>query len=119
MNHSQITFHLTPLDVWLAQSGGQTYRPESFAREGFIHCTDGESRVIEVGNRYYAGDPRAYCLLSLDRARVAAPVVYEDPERVCPHIYGPLNVDAIVEVRSMIRAADGTFLRVGQAIDPE
>jgi uncharacterized protein (DUF952 family) len=112
----QITYHLTPLDVWNAQSSGAFYEPEAYAREGFIHCTDGEYRVIEVGNRYYTGDERGYCLLSVDRSRVKSPVIYEDEEQVYPHIYGPLGTDAVVEVRRMLRAEDGSFVGVGEAI---
>jgi hypothetical protein len=35
---------------------------------------------------------------------------YEDPEHIYPHIYGPLNRDAIVTIVPMLRNADGTFL---------
>jgi uncharacterized protein (DUF952 family) len=116
MTNSPITFHLTPVDVWMAQVNGASYEPEAFAREGFIHCTDGEERVIEVGNRYYTGDPRSYCLLSLARAQIKAPVVYEDPEQVYPHIYGQLNTDSVVDIREVVRGEDGTFVGIGGSI---
>lgn len=116
MSEERITLHLAPIDVWQSQAGAEQYEPEAFAREGFIHCTDGEQRLIEVGNRYYASDPRRFCCLSLDRTRIAARVIYEDPEQVYPHIYGPLNVDAIVEVREVLRADDGTFVGIGGSL---
>lgn len=116
MSDNRITYHLTPVEVWYAQSSCAVYEPEAFAREGFIHCTDGESRVIEVGNRYYTGDVRDYCLLSLERERLSSPVIYEDPEQVYPHIYGPLNTDAVVEVRRVLRAEGGSFVGIGEAI---
>ena len=108
-----ITFHLTPLAVWKAQSGLDTYIPEPFEHERFIHCTDGEERVIDVGNRYYTSDPRPFCLLEIERSRLVAPVVYEDPERVYPHIYGPLNTDAVRAVRSVGRDGNGRFVGLG------
>jgi uncharacterized protein (DUF952 family) len=111
-----ITYHLTPLDHWLAQRAGTHYEPEPFAREGFIHCTDGKTRVIDVGNRFYASDPRAFCLLSLERVRISARVIYEDPEQVYPHIYGPLNTDAVVDVRRVLRDHDGRFVGIGQTL---
>lgn len=116
MSEPPITFHLTPMDVWVAQRDAQTFVPEAFGREGFIHCTDGEERVIEVGNRYYTGDPRPYCLLSLQRDRLTAPVMYEDPDRVYPHIYGPLNLDAVVGVRAVVRDVDGRFVGIGEPL---
>lgn len=112
MTKTRATFHLTPIAVWEAQRGESSYAPESFDREGFIHCTDGEERVIEVGNRYYTGDPRPYCLLTIDRERVVAPIVYEDPDNVYPHIYGPLNMDAVVAMRAVRRGADGRFIEI-------
>lgn len=113
---SRITLHLAPLDVWLAQTAGQYYIPESFDREGFIHCTDGEARAIEVGNRYYTGDARQYCLLEIDRDRVTAPVVYEDDALVYPHVYGALNLDAIHDVRAVVRDETGRFVALGPSI---
>jgi uncharacterized protein (DUF952 family) len=109
-------FHLTPFAVWRAQSGSNTYIPEPFEREGFIHCTDGQERVIDVANRYYSGDPRPYCLLEIERSQVSAPVVYEDPERVYPHIYGPLNIDAVRVVRSVGRDGMGRFVGLGERL---
>jgi uncharacterized protein (DUF952 family) len=109
---SGITLHLTPEPVWRGQEGQATYLPEAFGREGFIHCSDGEARVLEAGNRYYQGDPRPYLLLDIDLDRVGAPAVYEDEARCFPHIHGPLEREAVVRVRRVERGADGTFLTV-------
>lgn len=110
------TFHLTPKDCWSKQRTGQTYTPEPFATEGFIHCTDGEDNVVAVGNRYYAGVPREMICLVIDCNAVKSEIRYEDPDKIYPHIYGPLNTDAVREVREVVRAEDGTFTRLGDAI---
>ena len=107
------TFHLTPHDVWAAQAAQQTYQPEPVEREGFIHCTDGEGRVIEVGNRYYSADTRSFVCLVIDVDRVNATVKYEDEERVYPHIYGRLNTDAVLRVRPVHRDPAGMFVALG------
>ena len=107
------TFHLTPHHVWAAQVSQQTYAPEPFEREGFIHCTDGEDRVIEVGNRYYSADTRSFVCLVIDVDRVKVPVKCEDSERLYPHIYGRLNSDAVVRVRTVLRDPAGTFVALG------
>ena len=70
--------------------------------------------VIEVGNRYYRDDPRPYLVLEVDLQRVAAPVVYEDDARRFPHIYGPLERRAVRRVCRVERAADGTFMAIGE-----
>lgn len=109
-----VTLHLVPEDVWLAQKDASQYLPDRFSGEGFIHCTHGHDVVIEVGNRYYRDDARAYLVLEVDLARVAAPVVYEDDERRFPHIYGPLERHAVRRVNRIERAADGTFIAIGE-----
>ena len=110
-----LTLHLVPEEVWLAQNGETNYQPDGFANEGFIHCTHGHDVVIEVGNRYYRDDPRPYLVLEVDLEHVAAPVVYEDDERRFPHIYGQLERDAVRRVRRVARAADGTFMAIGES----
>lgn len=111
------TFHLTPETVWLGQADAATYQPEPFATEGFIHCTDGEANLIDVANRYYRRDPRPHVVLVIDLERVTAPVRYEDPERFFPHLYGPLNREAVVAVRAIDRGDDGTFLGLRDVAD--
>ena len=107
------TYHLTPEEVWVAQAKEDAYRPEAFADEGFIHCTDGEANLLAVANRYYQCDKRPYVVLAVDLDRVAVPVRYEDPDRIYPHIYGALNRDAVVEVRRAVRLASGSFAGMG------
>jgi uncharacterized protein (DUF952 family) len=109
-----VTLHLVPEDVWLAQKKAARYLPDGFSDEGFIHCTDGDELVIEVGNRYYRDDPRSYLVLEVDLERVAAPVVFEADERRYPHIYGPLERHAVRRVYRIERAADGTFIAIGE-----
>ncbi|MBW3632020.1 MAG: DUF952 domain-containing protein [Chloroflexi bacterium] len=89
------------------------YRPEVFGDEGFIHCTDGEALVLEVANRYYTDDPRPFLLLEVDLDRVSASAIYEDDERNYPHIYGPLERDAVRRVFRVERAPDGAFMAIG------
>jgi uncharacterized protein (DUF952 family) len=109
-------FHLTPCDQWEAQREIRTYAPPSLSDEGFIHCTDGEENVIAVGNRYYAADPREMVCLIIDVGTVTSEIRYEDPARIYPHIYGKLNVDAVIGVRSVIRGEHGEFLRLGPPV---
>jgi len=51
-------------------------------------------------------------LLVIDPARLTANVVYEDLYNAgqdFPHIYGPLNLDAVIKVVAFPPEADGTF----------
>jgi uncharacterized protein (DUF952 family) len=110
-----VTFHLTPAEFWEVQKSGTFYTPETFEREGFIHCTDSLDELIAVGNRYYRRDTRPYLALQIDCGRVAAPIVYEDQTRLFPHIYGPLEHDAVTAVLAVRRERSGKFV----GLDPE
>ncbi len=108
---SGVIYHLVPADYWQAQPVDQPYRPADFGREGFIHCTRGAEQVGIVANRYYRNDPREWLVLVLDEQAVTSEIKYEPghDKLLYPHIYGPLNREAIREVLRAPRDADGTF----------
>jgi uncharacterized protein (DUF952 family) len=108
------TYHLVAAEYFRDGDRAQPYVPEAFADDGFIHCTDGMDNVVDVGNRYYAGDQRMYVALVIDTARVSAEIRYEDAAKIYPHIYGALNRDAIVDILPMLRGRDGVFLPASQ-----
>lgn len=106
----EITFHGTPAAHFDSLNPQSPYAPPDFEWEGFIHCTDGERRLADTLTAYYRDSPGDWLVLYIDKGRVEAEIRYEDPERVFPHIYGPLNRDAIVAVRALGRTGDGAFL---------
>jgi uncharacterized protein (DUF952 family) len=109
MSEPRYTLHYTPVDYFDALDPTKDYTPPNYEREGFIHCTDGAENLARVGNVHYRDDPRDFYVLTIDKERVKSPVKYEDAGRIYPHVYGPLNRDAIVRKRMAERLADGTF----------
>lgn len=105
-----ITFHLVPKALYDALDPRIYYKPRDFEREGFIHCTDGAEEMARTANRYYHSSHEAYYYLSIDKARVRSMIRYEDPGKIYPHIYGPLNRDAIIATRPARREPNGDFL---------
>jgi uncharacterized protein (DUF952 family) len=106
-----VIYHLVPIDYWESQPADRPYVPADYAREGFMHCTQGAEQLAIVANRYYRNDRRAWLVLVLDEQAIAAEVKYEPGSDglLYPHIYGALNRDAIREILHMPRADDGTF----------
>lgn len=107
----QLTYHATPKDYWEALDPSEPYVPPDFEAGGFIHCTDGEEALSAVLTEYYGNDPNEWLVLYIDKERVTSPIRYDDPAQMFPHVYGPLNRDAIVAVKPIARTEDGTFLR--------
>ena len=72
----------------------------TLAEQGFIHAS-AASQVALVANVFYHGEPDLM-LLVIDTERVGPEIRYEHvpgQDAPYPHIYGPLNTDAVVEAR--------------------
>lgn len=86
------------------------YAPDSIEKEGFIHCSTAE-QVVDVANLLYRGE-RDLVLLVIDPQKVETKIVFEDlyeTNKLFPHIYGQLNLDAVVNVVEFAPKDDGTF----------
>jgi uncharacterized protein (DUF952 family) len=106
-----VIYHLVPIDYWEKQPAKQPYVPADYEREGFIHCTRGEEQIMVTANRYYRNDRREWLVLVLAEEAITSEIRYEPggDGLLYPHIYGPLNRDAIREVLHVTRDLDGTF----------
>ncbi|HMN63308.1 MAG TPA: DUF952 domain-containing protein [Anaerolinea sp.] len=103
-------YHITPLRDWQAAQAAGTYTADSLEREGFIHCSTAE-QVVDTANRYYAGQA-GLALLRIRVEALRAEVRYENlvgGEMLFPHIYGPLNLDAVESAADFPPGADGRF----------
>lgn len=118
MEIMDITFHLVSKNYFDACDPKIDYTPEPFAREGFIHCTDGADEMANTANRYYKANAEPHYYLYIDKSQVRAPIKYEDERRIYPHIYGALNRDAIIGKCEAKRQADGTFLAPEELTSP-
>jgi uncharacterized protein (DUF952 family) len=97
-----IIYHLTTKQEWLdAQRKGQ-YEAPSLAAEGFIHASE-ERQVSGVLERYFQGQT-GLVKLSIETERLTSPLYYDwspSLEDTFPHIYGPINLDAVVGEEEM------------------
>jgi uncharacterized protein (DUF952 family) len=104
-----IIYHLVPADHWHSCEPTTPYLPRDFERDGFIHCTRSLDLLLQVANTLYRNTPGEFLLLVIDERQVTAEIKYENGESSFPHIYGPLNRDAIVAIQPMPRHDDGRF----------
>ncbi|MFT3852289.1 MAG: DUF952 domain-containing protein [Ilumatobacteraceae bacterium] len=96
-----VVFHLALAGDWAAAQAAGEYRISTRGRtleqEGFVHASRLD-QTAGVAGRYFAG-AGPLVRLYVDRSRVTAPVV-DDPvpaqNDVYPHVYGPLNLDAVI-----------------------
>ena len=103
-----IILHITQREQWEQAQPLQAYRGDTLDSEGFIHCST-PLQVMRVANPFFP-NPEGLILLCIDSDKVQAEIRYEgfEGERF-PHIYGPLNIDAVFKVLDFEPDEDGKF----------
>lgn len=94
-----LIYHITTKEDWEAAKKKGFYTAPSLATEGFIHTSEAE-QVKGVLQRYYQGKTNLIKLV-IDTRKLASDLKYELAPSVnenFPHIYGPINLDAVLEV---------------------
>ena len=102
--------HILSKEEWLATQDKGVYTPLTLDNDGFIHCSTPE-QVVAVANSLFQGQT-GLVLLCIDPSKVSADVVFEDLYNLgsmFPHIYGPLNLDAVVRIMEFPPKKDGNF----------
>lgn len=103
-------------DTWeQAQRAGeytQSTLDSTLAEVGFIHCSF-PNQTLEIANRRFA-DRDNLVLLFIDEDKVKAPVKHEGAlsgrAGTFPHIYGPLNADAVYAAVPLQKNDKGEFV---------
>lgn len=101
-------------------TSGQPLRPASLDDEGFVHCTADEQTLLGVANSFYRDAEGQQIALEIDTERLSSEVRFEAPapapppgvaaDVLFPHVYGPIEPDAIVGVRHARRGVNGTYV---------
>ena len=109
-------YHIASRKAWREAQQRGDYRVESLESAGFIHCST-ETQVLPVANKYYLGQP-GLRLLVIDPALLSSDLKWEPPAEGAPppgvpegesfpHIYGPINFNAIAQVLDVQTQPDG------------
>jgi len=114
-------YHIVTLNDLKSSTKDNYYRPGNFEEDGFIHCTRKKSITLLVLEDYFVEISKRNVLLMLEiaTAKLKAEVKYEPPAPIqgagknhlkdglfFPHIYGGLNIDAIIGVGVVERVGD-------------
>jgi uncharacterized protein (DUF952 family) len=113
--------HITTRTDWNAALLAGKYAAPSLVKEGFIHCSTIE-QVTDTASIFFKGH-KGLALLCIDETKLAAELKYEAPagggahdssvgERF-PHVYGPINLNAVIKVVDFPPNSDGSFTLPG------
>ncbi len=113
-----IILHIIPLAQWEAARSIGLHAPETLQTEGFIHFSTPQ-QVLGVANKVFPGQT-GLVLLVVDTDRLTSRLKWEAPVHLVnvempptddrfPHLYGPLNLDAVVRVVDFPPRENGLF----------
>ncbi len=107
--------HIVRRAEWSDARRRGEYAPPTLRAEGFIHCST-RDQLLDTANQFFRGQSDLV-VLCIDEHRLAAPLRYEAPAMApgerrdgrFPHLYGPLNLDAVTRVVDFPSEPDGSF----------
>ena len=119
-----LIYHITTRSAEKSARQSGEYRVESLLKEGFIHFSQ-RHQLSGVANSFYKGQTDLVILV-VDETLLIPEIKYEAPvhpggkspeanstisniNQLFPHVYGPLNFNAVVDVLDLPMAADGSF----------
>jgi uncharacterized protein (DUF952 family) len=99
-------YHIATIAQWQAAQNLGSYSADSLETEGFVHCSTAD-QIASVAKAFFSGQS-GLVILEIDRDRLTAEIRDEwvdaaglfpaEMSTVFPHIYGPINLDAVVQV---------------------
>ncbi len=97
-------FHIVSEQNWEAARLAGEYRAATLDTEGFMHCSYAR-QLVATAHRYYP-EPGGYLVLTIAPDRVTSEIKFELASigELFPHIYGPLNLAAVVRVEALSEA---------------
>ncbi len=110
--------HITSRQEWVKAAAAGAYVAPSLASEGFIHCSTA-AQVVPVAREFY-GSQEGLVLLVIDPGLLTSALRWEPPSdgsvpagvpagASFPHIYGPINLNAVVQVLDFEPELNGQF----------
>lgn len=105
---SQIIYKIAPEALWReAEKNGRFTGAAIDIADGFIHFSTA-GQVRETAARHFAGQSDLL-LIAIDGSRLGDALQYEVSRggALFPHLYAPLNLEAVIWVKPLPLGADG------------
>jgi uncharacterized protein (DUF952 family) len=104
--------HITTRAAWTAALAVGEYASPTLGTQGFIHASRPDAgQLLAVADFLYRGQPDLVLLL-IASERLHSELRWEESgpgSDLFPHLYGPVNLDAVVAVVDFPPEPDGTF----------
>lgn len=120
-----LLYHLLPENEWnTTVKNNVSYYPKDYDKDGFIHMSPTEERLVEIANKYYTKDPRHFVVVIIPESRINYParIVWEEGVSVTqdriksssgrnwPHLYDSgITKHMVTDVYKLKRDTKGYF----------
>ena len=107
-------FHIVEKNIWDIAIKKGIYKPLTLKESGFIHCSKAD-QTLEVAKSFYQDSNHLIILrikTSLVKPELKMEVPVEAPYSMIeyPHLYGPLNLDAVENEIPLTKNNSGNFM---------
>jgi uncharacterized protein (DUF952 family) len=104
-----VILHIAKREQWEKAKLEGVYRGDTLDSQGFIHCSTSK-QIVKIANALFRAQ-KGLMLLYIATSKVQPKIRYESSgsEELYPHIYGPLNIDAVIKVAHFEPARNGRF----------
>ena len=103
-----VILHITKRQQWEEAKPIGFYYSSTLETEGFIHCSTPE-QIIQTANHFFVNQTNLV-VLCIQVEKVQPEIRYEAVDnKYFPHIYGPLNLDAVIQVIDFEPEENGKF----------
>lgn len=110
-------FHITTQKDWKKACKEGEYNAPSLKMDGFIHCST-IKQTVDTANIFFKGQ-QGLVLLCIDENKLKPECKYEYPSdgdshysgvgNLFPHIYGSINISAVIKVVDFSPNQNGIF----------
>jgi uncharacterized protein (DUF952 family) len=117
-NRFSMILHITTQTEWEKARINGEYTSPSLDSDGFIHCST-LKQTVDTANIFFKGQ-NGLILLCIDEKKLKSVCKYEDPSgggqhdpsvgKLFPHIYGPINLSAVIKVVDFSADKNGFFV---------
>lgn len=121
-NDLKVVYHIAIKENFIHESNKNSYKPNDFDSDGFIHCTGEPDTTLVVLGDYFQQVTKEIILIQIAINKLTSVIKFEKPAPISgggtthvkegllfPHIYGALNLDSIVGA-AIVEKRDGTFV---------
>ena len=111
-NTPPFVYRIASRDEWARAKAVGSLIPDRFDAEGFVHLSK-RHQILRPANLLYSGQDDLLLLVT-DVAKLTADLIFEPgshgEDEHFPHLYGPLNLDAVVSTIGFPCEVDGSFV---------